>query len=166
MQEYGITTDIEYKCWTLILKYRIEIVASNLWYSVSSVDWDYWSLRQLHTIEERCACSKKKNIHTGNKYWRNYFLDTTGSFPESLIGNRYWIDVVEKYNCYYWSLFMKIKHQLPKEMADFPEKTIPHGTLVKYLRCRNSGEHQSKFQKILKKENFIWNTRHPTTAFE
>ena len=46
-------------------------------------------------------------------------MDSTVPLPENLIGNRYWIGVLDDYGRYYWRLFTKTKSQLSKEMAEF-----------------------------------------------
>ena len=79
-------------------------------------------------------------------------MDTTGPLPESLIGNWYWIGVVDNYRRHPWSFFTKTKSQLPKNMEDFFEKTTSRGTPVEYLRCDTAGEHQSKLQRACEKE--------------
>ena len=58
---------------------------------------------------------------------------------ESLIGNRYWIGVVDNYICYLWSFFTIKKSQLPNKMDDTFEKMTPSGTPVKYIHCKNTG---------------------------
>ena len=80
------------------------------------------------------------------------FVYTTGPFPEILIGDRYQVGVVDDYSRYYWSFFMNTKSQLPNKKEELFEKVTSHGTPVKYLRCDNSDEHQSKFQKVGEKE--------------
>ena len=55
----------------------------------------------------------------------NYYVvlvDTTGLFRDILIGNQYWIGVVDNYSRYSWILFTKTKYQLPKNMEEFFEK--------------------------------------------
>ena len=79
------------------------------------------------------------------------FVETTGSVPEGLIGNRYCIGVVYAYNRYSWSFFTKTRSQLPINMEEFFENMMPRGTPVKYLYCNNAGGHQSKLQKACKK---------------
>ena len=79
-------------------------------------------------------------------------MDTTDPFMESLIGNRYWIGVVNDYIRNSWSFFTKTKSQLPKKMEELFEKMTSCCIPVKYLRCDNAGEHQSKQQKACKKE--------------
>ena len=60
---------------------------------------------------------------------------------KSLIGNRYWIGVVDDYSRSSWSFFTKKKSQLPNKMDEIFEKMTPSGTLVKYIRCDNTGQH-------------------------
>ena len=79
------------------------------------------------------------------------FVDTTSSFPERFIGDRYWIGVGDDYSNYSCSFFTKTKLQLPKSMEKFFEKITSRGTPVKYLCCDNAGEHQSKLQRACQK---------------
>ena len=69
-------------------------------------------------------------------------MDTTGPFLEILIGNRYWIGVVDNYSRYSWIFFTETKPQLPKNTEEFFEKMTSCGTPVKYLCYENKGEHQ------------------------
>ena len=59
---------------------------------------------------------RKKNYTRVSQPGEIIFVETTGPFPESLIGDRYWIGVVDDYSRYSWSLFTKTKLQLPKKM--------------------------------------------------
>ena len=83
------------------------------------------------------------------------FVDTTGPFPESLIGNWCWIGIVDYYSHYLWGLFANNKLQLTNKMKEFFKNMTPQGTPDKYLLCDNTGEHQSKLQKVCKKEIFL-----------
>ena len=61
------------------------------------------------------ARAVRKNTYTRvSQPEERIFVDTTGPFPESLIGNRDWIDVVDDYSRYSWSFFTITKSQLPK----------------------------------------------------
>ena len=58
-------------------------------------------------VFDGCAQFKAKSrAMGGNTYTRashpreRIFVDRTGPFPESLIGNWYWIGVVDDYSCY------------------------------------------------------------------
>ena len=95
---------------------------------------------------------RKKNYMRVSKPGERVFVDTTGPFPESLIRNRYCISVVDNYSHYSWSFFTKIKSQLPNEMEEFFKKMTARGAPLKYIRCDNSGEQQSKFQNACEKE--------------
>ena len=122
------------------------------------------------TIEvcDGCARSKaklravtKKTYTPATNTVERIFVDTTGLFPESLIGNHYWIFILYDYIRYYWRLFIKEKPYLPKKMVEFCfNKMTPHCTPVQYLHCDNAGELQSKLQKVCKKENSLWSTLH------
>ena len=52
----------------------------------------------------------------------NNFVYTTGPFPEILVGNRYWINVVDDYSRYSWIFFAKRKSPQPKKIVGFFEK--------------------------------------------
>ena len=59
------------------------------------------------------------------------FVDMAGPFTDILIGNRYWIGVVDDYSRFSWSLFTKTKSQLPKKIEEFFKNMTSHGTPVK-----------------------------------
>ena len=93
-----------------------------------------------------CARSKSKSHAVINKTYtrvsnsvESICVDTTGPFPESLIGNWYCIGVVNDYSRYSLSFFTKTKLQLPKKMEDFFKNMTLCGTTVKYLCCENTG---------------------------
>ena len=58
---------------------------------------------------------------------------TFGPFLEGLLGDHYWIGVVDYYRRYSWSFFTDTKSQLPKKMAEFLDKMTSCGTLSKNL---------------------------------
>ena len=91
------------------------------------------------------------------------FVDMTGPFLNILIGDWYWISVVDNYSRYSWSLFTKTKSQLPKKMEKCIEKMTSCGTPAKYLCIDKAGEHQSKLQRASKKENVTLKYRTPHT---
>ena len=82
---------------------------------------------------------------------------TTGPFPDNLIVNCYWIGLAGNYIRYSTGLYTKTKSQLPKKMEDLFLKMTSRGTPVKYLRCDNAGEHQSKLQKACENKKLHWN---------
>ena len=62
-----------------------------------------------------CTVRKKKYTRA-SKPGERIFVDTTGPFPESSIGTRYWIDVIDYYSRYSWSFFTKTRSQLTNKM--------------------------------------------------
>ena len=65
-----------------------------------------------------CTVRKKTDIRATNPA-ENICVNTNGSLPESLFGNRYCIGVLDDYIHYYWRLFTKTRSQPPKKMAEF-----------------------------------------------
>ena len=87
-------------------------------------------------------CGYEKYLNESFTAWRKIFLYMNGPFTESLIGNWYWIEVVDDYSRYSWSFSTKTKSQLTKKMEDFFKIMKSRGTSVKYLCYNNAGEHQ------------------------
>lgn len=52
-----------------------------------------------------------------------------------------------------WSIFMKKKKDLPKELLGFLENLYYEGKVVKYVRLDNAGENK-KFQELAKKQKY------------
>ena len=105
-----------------------------------------------------CARSKtkeravrKKTYTRASRSGEGIFVDRTGTFTEILIGNWNWIRLVDNYIHYTWSFFTNTKSQLPKKMEEFFKNMTSRGNPVKYLRCDNAWEHESKLQKACEK---------------
>ena len=93
--------------------------------------YDDLGVKLTGTLEvfDRCARSKAKAYAVINKTYPRatnmgeiIFVDTTGPFPEILIGYRYWNFLVDDYNRYSWRLFTKTTSLLPMKMGDFLDK--------------------------------------------
>ena len=85
---------------------------------------------------------RKKTYARSSHMGGRVFVDMTVTFTESLIGNWFWIGVLDDHNRYSRSFFMKIKLQLSNKMEELFKNMTSLGTPVKYLRCDNAGEHQ------------------------
>ena len=71
----------------------------------------------------------RKKVYTGaSKPGESMFVDIPGPFPEILIGNWYWIGLVDNCGNYYWGVFTKTKLQLKKKMDELFENDITHYT--------------------------------------
>ena len=68
--------------------------------------------------KEKARTVRKKTCMRVSQPVERIFVDTTGTFPESLIGNWYWIGVVHHCSRYSWSFFMNTKLQLTKKMEE------------------------------------------------
>ena len=101
-----------------------------------------------------CAVRKKTSTRASQPRER-VFVDTTGPFPESLIGIWYYIGVVDYYRRYSWNFFTKMESRLPKNIEDCFEKMTSRETSVQYLLYNNAGENQSKLQRVCEKKGDV-----------
>ena len=96
----------------------------------------------MRKVQGKTLCSQAEYLYKSLIARRKVFVDMTVPYPASLIGNWYWIGVVDDFSRYYWSFFKNTKLQLPNKMEDLVKKMTSRGTPVKHLRCYNEGEHQ------------------------
>ena len=99
------------------------------------------------------ANAKAKGVHKSTKtvateIGERLFIDTSGPYPESVEGNRYWICMVDDMTRKSWSKFRKSKSEMPKIVEEQIEYLKGQGHTVKYIRCDNAGEHQEKLRKV------------------
>ena len=95
---------------------------------------------------------------TGNKATRKgqrLFVDTTGPYPKSRGGMKYWACAVDDYTDFSWVHFASSKNK----MADFVTSLVKEinglGCKVEYLRCDNAGEHMTKLIEVCTKFGVI-----------
>ena len=84
----------------------------------------------LHVFDG-CTRSKAKSREVRKNTYKRashpgeiIFVNTTGPFPDSLVGIWYWFGVEDNYNCYSWSFFTNTKSQLPKICKSFREDDV------------------------------------------
>ena len=70
-------------------------------------------------LKAKGSTFRKKTYTQATNLGERVFVDTTGPFPEIIIGGRYWIGVVYYYIGYSWRFFTKTKSQLPNKMEEF-----------------------------------------------
>ena len=91
----------------------------------------------------------KKTTDTKATYvGERLFLDTSGPFPPSIKGSRYWGKICDQHSGKTWDSFLKKKSQIPETVENLLITLKAKGHKVKYLRCDNAGEHEEKLQKI------------------
>ena len=96
------------------------------------------------------AVRKSTNVRA-TKPGERLFVDTSGPYPESLSGNRYWIQIVDDFSRKGWSKFRKSKVDLPKVVEEHVRYLRTCNYPVKFLRCDNAGEHQEKLRAVCNK---------------
>ena len=79
------------------------------------------------------------------------YVDTSGPYPETESGSKYWICIVDDKTRKSWSKFRKTKSEMPKIVDEHIEYLKGLGHVVKYIRCDNAGEHQEKLRKVCEK---------------
>jgi len=60
----------------------------------------------------RRAKLKKKTTDTATTRGTRLLLDTSGPFPETPAGSRYWLKILDEYTSYCWDFFMKRKNKV------------------------------------------------------
>jgi hypothetical protein len=89
----------------------------------------------------KCNPIAKHTNTKAEKVGERIFIDTSGPFPASMDGNRYWLGAVDDKSNRMFNTFEKTKDK----MSDFVELIFKNlksrGTPCKYLRCDNAGEH-------------------------
>ena len=81
--------------------------------------------------KEKACAVREKTYKRLSQPGESIFVDMTGPFLESLIGNQYWIGIVDDCSRYSWSFSKKTKSQLPKNMVEFFKNMTSPGTSVK-----------------------------------
>ena len=99
-------------------------------------------------VKSRAKACLKTSDNKATKKGQRLFIDTTGPYPKSRGGMKYWACAVDDYTDYTWTYFAKTKNK----MVDFVEQLVKEikgmGCKVEYIRCDNAGEHMSKLQEL------------------
>ena len=93
----------------------------------------------------------KQSTTIAQKIGERLFVDTSGPYPETESGNKYWVCLVDDKTRKSWSKFRNTKSDLAKIVEEHVEFLKGMGHTVKYLRCDNAGEHRTKLQKVCEK---------------
>ena len=94
-----------------------------------------------------CLCAKacQKNVQKDNMKKLTIpgeclYVDTSGPYPPSIHGSKYWGKVVDECTNFSWDYFLKEKSDFPKKVLNLIDSLINKGYIIKYLRCDNAGE--------------------------
>ena len=91
------------------------------------------------------AKAKTKPIHkttqnVSTKPGERLFVDTSGPFPPSWRGKKYWIKTVDDYSRYSWSEYVQSKDEMLEAMKARMKNIQNQGHQIKSIRMDNAGE--------------------------
>ena len=93
----------------------------------------------------------KETKHKAIKAGERIYMDTSGPYPKSINGNKYWLKFCDQFTGYSWNCFIKSKG----EVHEYFEQSIialkAQGHMIRYLRCDNAGEHLDKLREVCNK---------------
>jgi hypothetical protein len=85
------------------------------------------------------------------KIGERIYMDTTGPFPPTLKGSKYWNKICDQFSTMSWNNFMKHKSEVANVVDQFLIMCKGNNKPVKYLRCDNAGEHQEELRNICRR---------------
>ena len=75
------------------------------------------------------------------------FIDTTGPYPTSRGGKKYWLCAVDDKSDKTWVYFAPSKNHMVTFVKELVRTINGLDLKVRYIRCDNAGEHQQKLQQ-------------------
>ena len=91
------------------------------------------------------------------------FIDTTGPYPKSRGGMKYWMCAVDDRSDKTWTYFSTTKKNMVKFVTELITTINGLDYKVRYIRCDNAGEHQSALQEICSERGIILEYTAPNT---
>jgi hypothetical protein len=108
---------------------------------------------------EACAYAKAKakgvsktTQMKANKKGERLFLDISGPYKMSIIGNKFWVLVVDDFTRKAWSFFVTNKNEAKKVTAQLIGVLKGARVTTKYLRCDNAGENVRGLRELCHEE--------------
>ena len=93
----------------------------------------------------------KKTTTKATRPGERLFTDISGPYAKSIIGNKYWIMVVDDYPRMKWSFFRKKKSDIGQALDGFLTQLRGIGYETKYLRCDDAGENTRQLSDLCKR---------------
>ena len=112
---------------------------------------NHFSIKLVGKLESCTGCDLMKSrtkatTKTCSKLAENngerIFIDTTGPFPKSRGGMKYFMCAVDDKSDKTWTYFAPSKNHMIKFVKELVVLINGLGLVVKYIRCDNAGEHQ------------------------
>jgi hypothetical protein len=79
------------------------------------------------------------------------FIDTSGPYAKSVIGNKYWILILDNFPRMKWSFFWKQNSDIGKVLIGFLDQLEGLKYKTKVLRCDDAGENTKQLADVCKK---------------
>ena len=102
---------------------------------------------------------RKSAINNGERL----FIDTTGPYPKSRGGMKYWMVAVDDKSDKTWTYYSNTKKNMIKFVKEIVTTINGLELKVKYIRCDNAGEHQQALQQFCKEKGIIMEYTAPNT---
>jgi hypothetical protein len=126
----------------------------------------HYNIKLIGTFQPCSTCSlanihnqpiSKENNQRSTKPGERIFIDISKLTNTSLIGNKFWLLIVDDATDYTWSIFLQQKSQTTERITEFLQLMKSRNTPVSYIRCDNSGENNllKKTTHLIKKSYFI-----------
>jgi hypothetical protein len=94
----------------------------------------------------------KKSQRQATRKGERICIDTTGPYPKTGKGTKYWMCALDDYTDMSWLHFAKSKSEMSKFVSDLIEGFKGKGIKIDYIRCDNAGEHMHKLKDLCRKE--------------
>ena len=94
---------------------------------------------------------KKQTNTRATSAGERIYIDTSGPYPQSVRGKKYWFKIVDDYSRKNWNYFMKKKEEVPEVLEEYIKEMKTKGIKIRYVRMDNAGEHGRKLRKVCQK---------------
>ena len=105
--------------------------------------------------KSRSKAHLKTSSNKATRKGQRLFVDTTGPYPKSRGGMKYWLCAVDDYTDFTWVNFAPSKAKMANFVTDLIKEINGLGFKVEYLRCDNAGEHMGKLADACTKYGVI-----------
>ena len=114
-------------------------------------------------IKSRAKATTKTTTEKATVKGQRLFIDTTGPYPASRGGMRYWMCAVDDLTDMTWTYFATSKSKMTEFVSELVTIIKGQGNKVKYIRCDNAGEHQTKLKELCNEEGITLEYTAPNT---
>ena len=106
-------------------------------------------------VKSRTKAHMKTSSNRATRQGQRLFVDTTGPYPRSRGGMKYWACAVDDYTDFTWVNFAPSKNKMVEFVTSLIKEINALGYKVEYLRCDNAGEHMSRLVDLCTKHGVV-----------